>query len=628
MLGLDKKQSGTVAVLLAGTFLAVLNQTLLTPALPTIMRDLQVDATTVQWLTSGYSLVEAVVIPLSAFLMGRFSTRRLFTCGLAIFAVGSLLGACAPVFWVLLLGRLLQACCTGMLLPMATSLILLVFPKEKRGSAMGMVGLIIGFAPAVGPVLAGLLIDGIGWRALFVLVAILTAIIIVCGLKLLYNYEGFARTHCDVLSIVFSSVGMVCFLYGLSICTSSDTLIVPLALILIGAVFIALFVRRQFRLEQPMLNIGILKTKNYRVTVIVVAIIQAGFLGMQVILPLYIQGTRGYSATMSGLALLPGALVGALATMVAGKLFDKFGVRKVVIPGGIIALVGAVGLTLFDMDTMFLFVMLVYLVLSVGLQAVMTPMNTWGVNSLDNSVVQHAQSLSNTINQVAGSFGTVLLVSLSAWGTSLAPAVASPAEATFAGYHWAFCASGILFVIFFMVVLLFARGSSSNAERKGEAHPDLQDVMVTEVYRVSEAASAYDAMMCLVEHKTSGVPVIDERGSVVGFVSDGDLVRTLADGSHDRTSMYWLYAAALLGEDFNERLGRLRDIPVMDIATRKVVSVDVKEGVDGACKVLSSVKIKKVPVLSDGHLIGVISRADLMRYLVATGIEKNASTVS
>ena len=183
-LGVGRKVLVMVGVLLVGVLLAVLNQTLLSPALPAIMGDLQVDATTVQWLTSGYSLVEAVVIPLSAYLIGRFSTRQLFISAFALFTAGSLAAAVAPNFWVLLLGRVLQASCTGMSMPMVFTVILLVFPREKRGTAMGVIGLIIGFAPAVGPSVAGLLVDSVGWRALFAIVTVLSVVVIVLSLVL------------------------------------------------------------------------------------------------------------------------------------------------------------------------------------------------------------------------------------------------------------------------------------------------------------------------------------------------------------------------------------------------------------------------------------------------------------
>ncbi|MFR0868500.1 MAG: MFS transporter [Adlercreutzia sp.] len=204
-LGVGRKELVMVGVLLVGVLLAVLNQTLLSPALPAIMGDLQVDATTVQWLTSGYSLVEAVVIPLSAYLIGRFSTRQLFISAFALFTAGSLAAAVAPNFWVLLLGRVLQAACTGMSMPMVFTVILLVFPREKRGTAMGVIGLIIGFAPAVGPSVAGLLVDSVGWRALFAIVTVLSVVVIVLAVVVLRNHGNFAPF--DKLSVVLSRWG-------------------------------------------------------------------------------------------------------------------------------------------------------------------------------------------------------------------------------------------------------------------------------------------------------------------------------------------------------------------------------------------------------------------------------------
>ncbi|WP_288071028.1 MFS transporter, partial [Adlercreutzia caecimuris] len=252
-----------VGVLLVGVLLAVLNQTLLSPALPAIMNDLAVDATTVQWLTSGYSLVEAVVIPLSAYLIGRFSTRQLFISAFALFTAGSLAAAIAPNFWVLLLGRVLQAACTGMSMPMVFTVILLVFPREKRGTAMGVIGLIIGFAPAVGPSVAGLLVDSVGWRALFGVVTALSVVVIVLAVAVLKNYGDFARAPFDKLSVVLCTVGLVCLLYGLSTFASTDNMIVTVALMVAGLVLCLLYVRRQLKLPEPMLQVGILGTRKY-----------------------------------------------------------------------------------------------------------------------------------------------------------------------------------------------------------------------------------------------------------------------------------------------------------------------------------------------------------------------------
>ena len=288
-LGLSNEQRNMVAVLLCGAVLVVLNQTLLSPALPSIMQHLQVDATTVQWLTSAYALVEAVVIPLAAWFMGRFSTRVLFMGGMALFGAGSLVAALAPFFAILLVGRIMQAMATG------------------------VVSLVIGFAPAIGPTLGGLLVDVVGWRALFCIVVAFSVLIILFAARALKNREGFPRTSADAPSIIFSSIGLAALLYGLSSFASSDQVEVCVALMVAGLIFVGLFVWRQFKIDEPMLRLEVLYSRRYRMAFIVCALLQAILIGLSVIVPLYIQNVLGYSATISGLATLPGALLGAIA---------------------------------------------------------------------------------------------------------------------------------------------------------------------------------------------------------------------------------------------------------------------------------------------------------------------------
>ena len=215
-MGLDRNQKVMVAVLLSGAILVILNATLLSPALPHIMRDTGVDATTVQWLTSAYSLVEAVVIPLNAFFVGRFSTRKLFIGGIGWFCISCIIAACAPNFEVILLGRVMMACATGIIMPMVFTLILLVFPREQRGAAMGMVGLMISFAPAIGPTLSGVLVDSVGWRMLFVVIAVICVLVMIPAFKFLKNFEGFERVPFDVPSVAMLLAGMLSLLYGIS----------------------------------------------------------------------------------------------------------------------------------------------------------------------------------------------------------------------------------------------------------------------------------------------------------------------------------------------------------------------------------------------------------------------------
>ncbi len=647
-LGVERKELVMVGVLLVGVLLAVLNQTLLSPALPAIMADLQVDATTVQWLTSGYSLVEAVVIPLSAYLIGRFSTRQLFISAFALFTAGSLAAAIAPNFWVLLLGRVLQAACTGMSMPMVFTVILLVFPREKRGTAMGVIGLIIGFAPAVGPSVAGLLVDSVGWRALFAIVTALSVVVIVLAVAVLKNYGDFARAPFDRLSVVLSTAGLVCLLYGLSTFASSDNMIVTVALMVAGLALCLLYVRRQLRLPEPMLQVGILRTRKYATSVIIIVIVQAALMGTGVITPLYIQGVLGFSATMSGVAMLPGALIGAFMGLVSGRLFDRFGVRRVVIPGVIVAVLGASGLVRLGIDSGFITLTLTYTVLVVGLQFTMTPLNTWGVNSLPNSVIQHAQGVSNTLNQVAASMGTAALVSISA----LAPAVAPDApalEQSYLGDHMAFITTFVLMGVAALIILFFVRDkaraagavAATVAERGQEPvdyaagfdgvtvdaieddalDPDhtytAAEVMNREPVCALDTAAMAEVIRLMDANQTSGLPVVNAAGDLAGFVSDGDVASYLG-----KTEIALVDSTLLNGYryiDDETEASRLRDLlalNVMAVATKRVISVDAATPIDEVCALFAAKRIKKVPVVQDGKLVGTLSRRNIMRSLV------------
>lgn len=640
-MGLTRTQMVMVVVFLAGTVFAVLNQTLLSPALPTIMADLHVDATTVQWLTSGYSLTEAVIIPFAAYFIGRFSTRQLFLGGMTLFTLGSLCAALAPSFPILLLGRVLQAVGTGSVMPMVFTVILLIFPREKRGTAMGIISLVIGFAPAVGPSLAGLLIDSVGWRALFIIVTALSALIVIVGLIVLKNYGDFKRVTFDPLSVALTTVGLVCLLYGLSTFSSSSNLALTGALIVVGAVLMVVYVRRQLKLETPMLQVGILRTRRYAITVIVIVIVQAALMGTGVIIPLYIQSVLGNSATVSGVAMLPGAVLGAIMSFFAGRLFDRYGVRRMVIPGGIVMLLGAAGMSLLGIDANIVIVAAAYTVLVVGLQAIMTPLNTWGVNSLDNSVIQHAQGVSNTLNQIAGAFGTALLVSLSALSPALAPN-ASAHEQLYLGQHIAFCAMTALLVIAFIVVCALvkdkpakeaadaagATGAGAAEDTRGDAAsatqaadgsaaaPGIYTVayaMDPDPVSVSDQAPMRDVVRIMAEADTSGVPVVNDAGEVVGFVSDGDVAAYLGKNELSFFDPSFTLIRFADSTDFKARLEDLLELSVMNVATHHAITVQDTDSIDEACHILAERRIKKVPVVRDGKLVGTLSRRNIIR---------------
>lgn len=450
-----------MAVLLAGCVLVVLNYTLLAPALPVIMREMSVSETTVQWLTSIYAMVEAVIIPMNAFLLGRFSVRKLFGGAFVLFTAASALAAVAPTFEVLLLARVLQATATGVAMPMVWTLILLMAPRENRGMVMGIVGVVISFAPAIGPPASGALIDLVGWRSLFFIVAGISVVVIVLTFALLRNREGFERTSFDVPSIVLSSFGMLGLLYGLSTITSSDTPWVSALLMVVGLALLVVFVRRQGTLEVPMLRVETLKTRRFRNSIIVCCLLEGALIAIDVLLPLYLQNSLGHTPTMTGLAMAPAALAGAVTGVVAGRIFDRHGVRVIVLVGAALLEGAAVALCLCGADTWVVTVAGIYFVETVGWQCVSTPSNTWGINSLPNEIIQHGNAVMSTLMQVGASFGTAAIVSLTAFGPLFASS-SDAAAVTFAGYHVAFIGTAVLLAVVALVIIVGVRDKESD----------------------------------------------------------------------------------------------------------------------------------------------------------------------
>lgn len=624
MMGAKKEDLTIGIIMLAGTVLATLNQTALNPALPSIMDTMSVDAATVQWLVSAYSLVNAIVIPASAYLMGRFGTRRMFLFAMCLFTLGSFLGAVSVNFWMVLAGRILQAMCAGINMPMMFAVLLLIFPRERRGQAMGIVTLAICCAPAVGPTISGLLVDTVGWHGVFWMVFILAAILLVFSAFKLKPYGDFEKTTFDIPSVIMVGFGLLLLLLGISSVNQPQIIGYAIVGVIVGIILLVAFSVRQFKIEVPFLNIKILKTRDFRIAAIVVMLIQATLLGINVIMPLYIQNALGYSALISGLVMFPGAVLGGLGSVLAGKLFDKFGVRKSTIPCYVVMILACVGLVALNTNSYILLVAVSYALVLGTLQYANTPMNTWGVNALDNSVIQHSTAITNTFNQIGASISTSGLMMIVAIGSASSTSTI-PAEAAFAGQHLAFWAIFGMVIVAALIVLFFVRDRktepSSVASYTLESMPasgrlvELMagQVMNKEPYFVKADATVREAISILVDKKTGGIPVVDDSGKVVGFVTDGDIMKYVGRSDHRVLDSTFLLYVAPEEDSYTDRIEELMNLNIMEIATRKVVAIDKETPVDSACTLLASSRIKKLPVTSEGELVGTLSRADIMR---------------
>lgn len=410
--GLTKKALMVNLVMLIGAFITILNQTLLTPALPSIMADMNINAATAQWLTTGFMLVNGIMIPITAYLIDRFTTRKLFFVSMGIFTAGTALAAASTSFPMILTARLLQAAGAGVMMPMGQTILLLTLPRQYRGLGMGIVGLVISLAPAIGPVISGLVVENYGWHILFTALLPLLVLTIVLAYFFLENMGETTNITLDMRSVVLSTLGFGGLLYSFSSLGSYGLNGVVLLSLLVGAVSLFLFIRRQLHMEEPLLKIDILKNRRFGLSVLLTMLVQAGLNIGPVLNPIYIQTVRGFGASVSGFLMLPAAIALLIMSPISGRMFDKFGPRRLAVPGLFLAAIFTIPMVLMDENTSLYYLAFVYTVRTIGLSMVNMPLNTWGLNALDNRVMAHGTAIGNTFRQVAGSLGTAILITV------------------------------------------------------------------------------------------------------------------------------------------------------------------------------------------------------------------------
>ena len=624
--GLTRQQIVMLVIMIFGTFVTVLNQTVITPAQPSIMAEMGIDASTVQWLTTGFTLVNAIMIPVTAYLTDKHSTKILYIISMGIFAIGSLMAGLAPNFAVLLVGRLLQAAGAGILMPMVMTVLMLTFPVERRGSAMGIFGIVIAFAPAIGPSVAGLVIDSYGWRLMFYAISILIAVVILISIFVLKKAEPLnPSAQLDKISVLLSTVGFGALLYGFSTIGSVGLNVADGIITLVGIVVLVLFFRRQLKMEQPMLNVRVLTNRRFLIGTVIGMIVQASLLAAGVLMPIYLQSYMGYSATVSGLVIMPGAILMGIMNPFAGRLFDKYGPRVLSITGLVILTISTIGFATLNSSTDVVWLTIIYAIRMFSMSLINMPITTWAMNALDNKLLNHGTSVNNTLRQVSGSLGTALLVSIDTFVTGSASGTMSTVEAGILGVNAAFTAAVVLSAIALALTIMFVKNTPQEAkvvDPEGKQRTMIEKIMKPDVYSLPPDATVVDAMKFFVEHGISGAPVVDEDGKAVGFVSDGDIMRLLSSQSNSYMDPVVMIMQMHADEEtYDEKLANLMKMNIRDIGTKGVIGVDLYTTLPQVCRMLSKNHLKKVPVLHEGRIVGVINRSDITLYSMKTYLE-------
>ncbi|MGG2110398.1 MDR family MFS transporter [Lysinibacillus pakistanensis] len=411
--GNEFKRAGFVLVLLAGTFLTIINQTLLVTALPKIMGDLDINAIDAQWLITSFMLISGIMIPTSAFLLNTITNRTLFFIAMGSFAIGTVICGLSTTFTTLLLGRIVQAIGSGLMIPLMQTLMFMVYPAERRGEAMGLVGIVIAFSPAIAPTVSGWIVDYYEWRYLFYILLPIVGVNILLAFFFMKNMIKLTKPKLDVFSLLLSSLGLGSLLYGISFAGNVgwQNKISWVACI-IGIVIIILFSRRQFKLAQPFLELKVFKSRTFTLSTIIVAIIFMTMIGSEILLPIYTQSVKEFSALQSGLILLPGALVLGVISPIAGKLFDKYGIKKIGMIGMFILTISSLPFLFLSKETATWWIVCLYSLRMLGMGLVAMPLATAGINALPNKLISHGSAINNTVRQVFASLGSAIMVGI------------------------------------------------------------------------------------------------------------------------------------------------------------------------------------------------------------------------
>lgn len=446
---LPREDSRIIWLLLGAAFVAILNETTMGVAIPHLITDLGITAVAAQWLTTAFMLTMAVVIPITGFLLQRFTTRMMFIAAMSLFSLGTLIAFVSPGFEMLLVARIVQASGTAIMMPLLMTTIMRLVPAHSRGRMMGRVSIVMSLAPAIGPTLSGVLLGTVGWRWIFGIVLPIALVALAVGARWVHNIGETTKARIDVGSVILSALGFGGLVFGLSQIgggahsggtaaenASADSLstITLVASLSIGAVSLALFAWRQFvlqRSDDALLDLRVFRSANFSLAIGQMAVLSLAFFGAITVVPLYMQTVLGVEAVVTGLVVLPGSLAMGLAGPIIGRIYDRWGTRVLLIPGSIVVSSMLWVYTTFDEFTSVWTIGVVQTVLSLGLALSFTPIFTASLGSLQPKFYSHGSAILSTIQQVAGAAGIAVMVTVmsSVTASTLGSSVGEAAEA-------------------------------------------------------------------------------------------------------------------------------------------------------------------------------------------------------
>ncbi|KQP97495.1 MULTISPECIES: DHA2 family efflux MFS transporter permease subunit [unclassified Rathayibacter] len=465
---LDPKSRLVISLLLVSAFVVILNETIMSVALPDLMADFGIEAHVGQWLSTAFMLTMAVVIPITGYLIQRLSTRTLFTAAMTLFSIGTLSAALAPSFAVLLAARVVQAGGTAIMMPLLMTTVMTLVPPAIRGRMMGNISIVISVAPAVGPTISGVILNFLGWRWMFWIVLPIAIGALLLGLRKVENVTEPRSIPIDALSIVLSVFGFGGLVYGLSsLSEGGDAIVAPWVPFVVAAVGLIGFVLRQLSLQKTdraLLDLRTFTSANFTIVIVMMAISMSALFGTLILLPLYTQNVLGLTPLETGLLLLPGGLLMGLLAPFVGRAFDRFGPRVLLVPGSIIVAAALWGFTTLDENSTSWMILALHVLLSLGLAFVFTPLFTAGLGSVRPKFYSHGSAIIGTVQQLGGAAGTALFVTvLSIQSAALARDGADQVAASAGGIHSAFVWGASIATVAIVAAFFVRRPAESDA---------------------------------------------------------------------------------------------------------------------------------------------------------------------
>lgn len=643
--GRTRKPSTILVVAAFAAFLATFNETFLNVGFAPIMESLSVDVSTVQWLATAYMLGAAVMVPVSAFAYRSFPTRQLFCATTALLVIGSVIGALAPNFSVLLAGRIVQALGTGMLIPIGMNITLEVAPRENLGTYMGIMGAMTTLGPSSSVILAGVILAFFNWSMLLWVFAGLSLLCFLAGAIILRDIAHLTHPRLDAPSVALIAIALIGILYGISTIFGGN-IIFAVASIVVGAAVLAVFVVRQGKLAEPLIDLRPLKIPPFAVGVVVNMLSLITIFAMNIIVPTFMQSALGTPPLVASLILFPAILCSCVISPLAGRIYDKQG-PGILLPLGFLCIAVFSALTAAFIATANpVLLAIIYVPVICGSALIIGPVQSYALSKLSPEMNPHGVTVMSTGFQIAGCIGSSVFVGVyAAVGAGQAASGASAIDAMSAGM----LASGVLIGVVALVGFVLALWIRSNAKKPVSMAPQAQEgawageaqgaaaatagiataanalvqIMKTDVYTLPEDSTVLDAMKLFMERGISGVPVVDDRLQVVGFISDGDVMACLADQVPAFKSA-WSFIVERENEDFDRTLKETMDMNIGELSRKKVISVNVDDDLGEVTRVLSENHLKKAPVLNGNKMVGIINRSNITKYAIDQYLAQNS----